>query len=341
MTPFKPSWIDRHFDWIDRLPIPTWFYYVILFILTATLSNIPFWIDGFQPGGSLLTVNAVSGLWLLVQQSATHILLRSAKGALESFRPAMNVQKKEYERLLFEIQTLPSRPVLLFNFLVAAGIIYLAMFAPQGLGNQIQSPAALGVSAIGVFTGFLFAPILMYAALRQMRLVSYAYTRATKINLFKLQPLYALSTLTAKAGIALFLLVPLNYLQNVILRPDGLGPGFVIVMTIFGVGLATSAFLVPLWAIHIRIAERKEEVFAENGDRLGQTSERLGKRVDKNDLADAPVLEKAISALLKLRTEIEKTSTWPWEQSTLRGFLSAIMLPIFLFVVQQLLVRFL
>lgn len=194
---------------------------------------------------------------------------------------------------------------------------------------------------IGIYVGFLFGSILFYAAFRQVRLVKYAYSLTGPINLFTLQPLYALSTLTAKAGIALFLLTPLNYLQNIVLTPYELGLGFVIINLALTTSLAGSAFLVPLWTTHNRIVETKEEQLEKNGEQLSLAAEGLEARMKKKDMSEMDQFEKAISALMILRAEIDKTSTWPWDPSTLRGFLSAIMLPIFLILLQQLLVRFL
>ncbi len=29
---YPPSWVDRLLDWIDRLPVPTWAFFLILFL---------------------------------------------------------------------------------------------------------------------------------------------------------------------------------------------------------------------------------------------------------------------------------------------------------------------
>lgn len=338
-APYKPSWVDRYFDWIDKLPIPSWLFYLLLFLFTTTFANLPYWVEGLHPFFSFTAAASVGGLWLPVQQGATHLLDRSVKAALKSFRPAMKADKEEFARLLFEMENMPSGIVLLMTVFIPVAITYMALFAPEIFGNELQSSAGRFLTVIGFILGFLFAPILLYAAFRLVRLVNFAYTLTSEINLFKLQPLYALSSLTAKAGIALFLLVPLNYLQNIVLNPYGLGLEFVVVMTAIGGTIALAAFIVPLWATHIRIVEQKEEQLAKNGAQLSQLVELLAKHVENKKLEDMEQLEKGIAALLRVREAIEKTSTWPWESSTLRGLLSAVMLPIFLFVVQQILVR--
>lgn len=102
-APYKPSWVDRYFDWIERQPFPTWLFYLFLLLFTTVLANLPFWLEGLQPAFTFTLVAWVAGLWLPVQQGATHLLDKSAKSALESFRPAMKVEEAEFEDLLFEM----------------------------------------------------------------------------------------------------------------------------------------------------------------------------------------------------------------------------------------------
>ncbi len=48
-------------------------------------------------------------------------------------------------------------------------------------------------------------------------------------------------------------------------------------------------------------------------------------------------LGKSIAALWRERDIIAKLPTWPWSTGTLRGFVSALLLPITLFLIQRLL----
>ena len=105
--------------------------------------------------------------------------------------------------------------------------------------------------------------------------------------------------------------------------------------------LAFGAFLIPLWATHIRIIQEKDRQLARNGEQLSVAVDKLGQMNESGQLEDVDLVDTSIGALIRVRESIKQTSTWPWEASTLRGLLSAVMLPIFLFVVQQILTRFL
>jgi hypothetical protein len=58
--------------------------------------------------------------------------------------------------------------------------------------------------------------------------------------------------------------------------------------------------------------------------------------VDADDLSRADDLQKTQTALLAERDLYLRLSTWPWSTGTFRGFLSAVMLPIFIGVVLRL-----
>jgi hypothetical protein len=49
----------------------------------------------------------------------------------------------------------------------------------------------------------------------------------------------------------------------------------------------------------------------------------------------------AIQALMEFRTELKGVSTWPWSPGTLRNFITALLLPIVLWGLQQVITRYL
>lgn len=40
---YAPSWVDRLLDWIDRLPIPAWAFYLAVYLLAALGLHISNW----------------------------------------------------------------------------------------------------------------------------------------------------------------------------------------------------------------------------------------------------------------------------------------------------------
>lgn len=103
--------------------------------------------------------------------------------------------------------------------------------------------------------------------------------------------------------------------------------------------LAVLSFIWPLWGIHRRLEQEKERVAEENSRRLEQAYRGLHARLDRGDLTEMTEFWHSISAMLDFRNEIRAVSTWPWKAGTLRSFLSALLLPIALFLLQELLSR--
>ena len=62
--------------------------------------------------------------------------------------------------------------------------------------------------------------------------------------------------------------------------------------------------------------------------------------MDARELARADGLNKTLASLLVQREILAKLPTWPWSTTTLRGFVTAILLPMALFLAQQALSRF-
>lgn len=57
--------------------------------------------------------------------------------------------------------------------------------------------------------------------------------------------------------------------------------------------------------------------------------------MDAVDLARGDALNKTLGSLLQQREVLAKLPTWPWSTGTIRGFGSALFLPILLFLVQR------
>jgi hypothetical protein len=61
--------------------------------------------------------------------------------------------------------------------------------------------------------------------------------------------------------------------------------------------------------------------------------------VDSGDMAQADALQKTMTSLLGEREVVSKLSTWPWSPDTFRGFATALVLPIVIWLVLRLLER--
>ena len=96
-----------------------------------------------------------------------------------------------------------------------------------------------------------------------------------------------------------------------------------------------STFIVPLWGIHRRIQSRKEQALAENGLQIERAHQTLYRSLNRNDYKKGSDIEKSLASLYKMREQIEKIPTWPWNPGTFRNFLSAVFLPMGLWLTQR------
>jgi hypothetical protein len=175
---------------------------------------------------------------------------------------------------------------------------------------------------------------LLFQTIRQLRRVNDLHQRADKIDLFQLEPVHAFSSLTARTGIGLILFIVYSGLVESSNITDANLAGLVI----FGV-LAVFVFTLPLLGMRKRLKIEKAQLIGEVNERIKVTIGRIHDQVDSNQHEKVGELRTAMSALIEERNLIATISTWPWDPSTLRGFASTLLLPIFLWLITSLLER--
>jgi hypothetical protein len=97
----------------------------------------------------------------------------------------------------------------------------------------------------------------------------------------------------------------------------------------------TSLFLAPLRGMHARLVRMKVDLQEASEDRIKALLATLHADIDAMNLARADGLQKSLTSLLQERDILARLPTWPWSTGTLRGFLSALLLPIVLFLIQR------
>ena len=337
--PYPPSWVDRFTGWVARLPFPSWFFYVGLLLLEFLYVNAIRWANGKAPVGtfgfavSFFVVFNVAGL------VAIHYIDGVADTALAAFRPALTITEAEYERLRYELTNMPARSAWVA---VAVGIltgIPSLLLLPVEITEQLTNSLASFVAQLGVIhvvNGVLIV-VALYHTTRQLRLVSRIHTLAADINLFQPEPLYALSTLTSQTA-AIYLLT-MAYV--VVVQPQVAFHGTWRLL-FFGVALPVgiACFVLPLLGIHRRIVAEKQRLESEINRRLEAAMTELQRRMDAGNLADMNQLQAGIASLVLSLDVVSKKPTWPWQPGTFRGFLSALFLPIVVWLLQVLVQRF-
>ena len=335
---FEPSWMDKFLTWLGRLPAPRWFNFLLIPVTLFILAHAVLYL--LEPGMAWTVQNEVANVmfWFAFSLTTYAYLLSSSDRALEEFRPSLDIDDIEFIGLRLRFNTL-ARPWG-FLFIPAIGLTFLFMrFRPA-----IDAPAEIApvirmiLIVLGSIT-FTFLAYLMVLVIQVLKHIKKLYDRISNINIYDLQDLYALSTLSARIGVFFVIAGTLSFVINIAIAGDQPQIELAVFFISLNSLMAVIVFLLPLVGIHSKLADAKRTAERENNRRLSAALKKLHERSDRSILEEMPLIESQVGALMEFRREIEKISTWPWQPQTLRGFITAISLPIVVWLIQQLLSR--
>jgi hypothetical protein len=177
------------------------------------------------------------------------------------------------------------------------------------------------------------APAAFVHTLRQLRLVARIHREATRIDPFDRGPVYAFSRLTVLTGLAYVLV---GYYTLTVNGAFAAGNLVVLGALVFSVVVGIATFVVPLWGIHDRLVDEKAILVREVEDRVGRVAAEMYRRIDAGDFDGSKTTSDALGGMTMLRERIERLPTWPWPPQLLRGFISALVLPLVIYVLTRL-----
>lgn len=335
--PYAPGWLDRLRERIDHGSGPNWLYALLLLAAqSAWVLAILWWNgrldDGFEISKIFVVAIAPYMLWV------RFYLDRVAARAMDAFRPALAVSDAEFSRLRYELTTLPAPLTRIATIVAVVGYVLNALLLPDRIISEF------GTSR--VVTAVLLAPVAMFTmavlvistaqAVRQLWMVDLLHGLASHVNLFRVKPLYAFSGLAARTGIGFLMLA---YFIAA-MRPDIVRETPALMLLIVAmVPTAVACFVLPLYGMHVRLVNEKDRLLAEANGRFETLLSRLHARVDGELLTDADKLSHQLSSVAAEREAIGRLSTWPWEAATVTGFLTTLVLPVLIWLLQRLLGR--
>ena len=326
--------IDRLLGLVDRPPAALLAWSVLLSVALIAMTHTIVWATGKAAVGSvlpdLIVPAVVSGyfVWFLVT------LNRVARSSFNDFKPALGGDAMEEERFGESLTSVPDR--------LAIGSIIVAEVAIFSLYYGTVRPTRPAVDpVIDVLTGFLwgivaaaFAVVIIHT-IRQLRLISRLSSLARNVDIFKPAPINAFARLTALTATGILVFEALFVLGNTDQPPT------LVAQEVMFTLVAAASFVLPLREMHNRLVAEKALLVADGQDRLKTILGRLHSAVDANDLSRADQLEKTLSSVLAEHEVLAKLPTWPWSTVTFRGFASALLVPVVIFVITQLIGRLL
>jgi len=270
-----------------------------------------------------------------------HYLDRRAAASLAEFRPAMSVSQSEYVRLEHELTTLPAWST--FGSSLAGGAFIVLIWAtypdpleiPFYLVGLPTSPGSARMVLIMGIVLWLTAGPLFYHTLRQLRAIARIYRNHARIDLFHLRPLYAFSDLTARTAIGINVITYGYFLLTPQFSTDRTAMFVLGVFLILGV----VAFAWPLWGMHHILVREKSRRLDEVSAEVKSVAQQLHTRLRRRSLSGMDGLHKALASLELERSWLARIPTWPWQPETLRGVVGAILFPLVVWSLQQILSR--
>jgi hypothetical protein len=335
--PYAPSWLNLVIDWLDRLPGPRVVAYGILALVFVVLSNSALWVSGLLTLWTLDPAQTFWGFYLPALLATVHYLDGVAGRAFGTYRPVLGPEAEAADRLRYELTVIPALPAAALSLAVVP--LTFGYYLVDPVGSQVvgYAPGALILRGIGESITSAIVLVLVYHTLRRLRVITHLHAMAHEVDVFQPRPLHAFSQVTSQTAVALiaFITVPVLLVQ-----PALSSPNFWLIWAPWLIGIPVAAiavFVIPMIGMHRRLAAQKDELRAAADERLRTLLADLNAAVDARELSGADGLQKLLAAHQAQRELLAHLPTWPWTGTTLRGFASALLLPVVLFLIQRLL----
>lgn len=334
--PYKPSWINHLNAWVEGLPGPSWYFYLGLWFVFVCVLVGALWLEGIYPVGTVFPAQLFIPAMIALFLAMIHFLDNRAEVALSTLHPALKATEDECNLLGYRLTTLPAVPTLLASLVTVAAIFLLGMITGEGEASieaLAASPIAVNLLEAVYWIGWWCLGVFFYHTIHQLRVINCIYTECTHINLFRMSPLYAFSSVTALTAVTLAIAA----YGWTALNPDNLSDPVSIAVLLLITILALVAFAWPLLGARRLMAKEKGRMLDEVSSRLRTAFVDLHQRMDNGELDEVDDLVKVISILEIEQDTLNGISTWPWQPERLRFLVTALLLPLLLWIIQYVL----
>lgn len=196
-------------DAVEQLPLAYWATYLLFFAVCSTLVHAAAWLDGTLPPFTLEPVFVLVPFRIVAPLLLMTYLDRVAIDALAAFRPLLNPRQDE-AGLRYQLTTMRALPALL------AGLLWLLYFVTLALYSPIEEfkdrPLLTPVFLLAGSAAYALGGVFYYHTWHQLRMVHRMQAGVRAFDLFRLEPVFAFSHLTARTVAIFLLLISLTYI---------------------------------------------------------------------------------------------------------------------------------
>jgi uncharacterized membrane protein (DUF106 family) len=334
---YSPGWINRLTAWVSQLPGTSWLYYLGLALVLFFIPSIVYWVEGVLPVGSFLPVQGFIAGVIAFFLAMFHYLVERAGASLTIMRPALKVSDEEYQDLQYRLTNLPLGMTLIASLITLAIILLTElMVEPYRIEVLSISPVSTNLFRIIYFLGWWVLGAYLYHAVHQLRLINRIYTLHTHVNLFRMKPLYAFSNLSALTAGSLAAVL---YGWMAVAPGVSLAEPITFIVTLIVLIITVIIFIWPQLGIHnLQVAE-KDRLLEEANQRFEAVIGELHRRVDAGELDQMNDLRVTMTNLEMELNTLKGIHTWPWQPETVRWLITALVLPLGLWLIQFVLQR--
>jgi hypothetical protein len=260
-----------------------------------------------------------------------HYLDKAANAALLALQPVLEADQATYGAVRYRLTTVPRVLTLLANAIAAA----VAILLTEGLGP----PAGFDTFANGPISSVLIYVVYVLAwwmwggfighTIHQLRVVNHILTEHTRIDVFRVRALYAFSGITAVSAVSL--IIP-GYVWLAINHSLRDLTSITVMLPVTGLALVT--FVWPQLGVRRLLAEEKGQMLDDLYVRFEAAIVDLRQCVDDRETDEIDELAKVFAALEIEEKALKRVSTWPWQPETVRYLVTALFLPLALWLIQ-------
>jgi len=128
---FNPSYINHFSNWVEGLPGTSWAYYSGLGVILFTLQTASAWRDGAIPAGTLMPIHIFLAAAISFFIAVIPYFDQRARSALETIKPALNIDEEKYQELEYQLTNLPALRSILASILTLV-FVYTIEFMEGG-----------------------------------------------------------------------------------------------------------------------------------------------------------------------------------------------------------------